>query len=136
MALLEWNESLSVQIPSIYAQHKVLVQMINDLQAAMENGVAREVLGKVFESLKNYTVMHFAHEKKLFEQHVYPDSETHLQEHDKLVEQVLDLEHQFKSSANFLIGIDVMKFLTNWLTEHIKGRDQAYSSFLFAKGVV
>lgn len=135
MALLNWNDNLSVKIPSIDEQHKVLINMINRLQDAMSSGDSRAVLGDIFDGLLKYTAQHFSYEEKLFAEHGYPDTEAHKKEHQAFVAKVVDLHKQFTGSSNFMIGVDVMKFLTDWLVNHIQGVDAKYSSHLVAKGV-
>jgi len=135
MALLNWNENLSVKIPSIDEQHKVLINMINNLQDAMSSGDSRAVLGDIFDGLIKYTEQHFSFEERLFAEHGYPETENHLKEHTSFVAKVRDLHNQFTGSSNFMIGVDVMKFLTDWLVNHIQGIDAKYTDFFISKGV-
>lgn len=135
MGLLTWNENLSVSIPSIDEQHKVLIGMINNLQDAMSSGDSRSVLGDIFDGLLDYTQKHFDYEKQLMQEHGYPETDAHLAEHEGFTEKVKDLHKQFVTSSNFMIGVDVMKFLTDWLVNHIQGVDKEYSSHLISKGV-
>ena len=135
MALLNWNDNLSVKIPSIDEQHKVLINMINNLQDAMSSGDSRAVLGDIFDGLIKYTEQHFAFEEKLFIEHGYGEMEDHLKEHSQFVAKVKDLNKQFTGSSNFMIGVDVMKFLTDWLVNHIQGIDTKYTDFFISKGV-
>lgn len=135
MPLLTWNENLSVKIPSIDEQHKKLIDMINQLQDAMSSGDSRSVLGEIFDGLVSYTAEHFEFERQLMATHGYAESVEHLKEHDSFVQKVSDLHKQFVGSSNFMIGVDVMKFLTDWLVNHIQGVDKNYSEFFLSKGV-
>jgi len=135
MPLLTWNENLSVKIKSIDDQHKRLIDMINQLQDAMSSGDSRSVLGEIFDGLLSYTAEHFEFERQLMVKHGYPESDDHLKEHDSFKQKVSDLHKQFVGSSNFMIGVDVMKFLTDWLVNHIQGVDKNYSDFFIAKGV-
>lgn len=134
MAKMEWSDNLSVGIPSIDSQHKVLISMINDLSAAMEKGKSKDALEAIFDGIVKYTGTHFANEMKLFETHGYPETVAHRQEHDALVKQALELQAKFKS-GNVTLGITTQTFLTEWLKKHIMGTDKKYSQFLIAKGV-
>ena len=55
MALINWNNSMSVRVAKIDQQHQKLIAMINDLDDAMKQGKGKEVLGKVLSSLISYT---------------------------------------------------------------------------------
>ncbi len=135
MALIEWSDTMSVKIPSIDAQHKKLVEMLNTLHESIVKGNAKEVLSDVFDSLAQYTVEHFEYEGKLFKEFGYEDSEKHTIEHQDLVKQVVELKQKMESEEGFMLGLEVMTFLKKWLTEHILGSDMDYSSFLVSKGI-
>jgi hemerythrin len=38
-------------------------------------------------------------------------------------------------TGDFMIGVEVLAFLKDWLTNHIMKSDMAYSDFLVSKGV-
>lgn len=132
--LIQWSDDLSVTIDSIDEQHKVLVALINKLHAAMKERRSKEELMSVVTELKEYTVTHFQFEEELFAKHGYPDTPGHVEQHKKFVQQVLDFE-QALVSGKATVTMDVMRFLKNWLTGHIKGTDKQYGPFLSAKGV-
>ena len=69
--LWQWDESLSVGINVIDAQHKRIVQYINELATARDNG-DRATIGKVLDGMIDYTVTHFAFEESLMERAGYP----------------------------------------------------------------
>ncbi len=132
--LINWSEELSVGIESIDNQHKKLVNMINALNEALVEGKARDVLVKIFNGLVVYTDKHFKYEEALFAQHGYQDAAEHKAQHDALVKQVLELKSKL-DDGNFMIGVEVMAFLKEWLTEHIMKTDKAYTVHLTGAGV-
>lgn len=133
--MLTWTSDMSLGIASIDAQHKVLFDLINKLQDAMSKGESRAVLGEIFEGLITYTEQHFGYEKSLFEQLGYENAAEHLAKHDAFVEKMVNLQTQFQNNTNFMIGVDVMKFLTDWLVNHIQGDDKQYSGLFKQKGI-
>ncbi|WP_243544542.1 bacteriohemerythrin [Pseudodesulfovibrio tunisiensis] len=132
--LMDWDESFSVGVREIDQQHRKLFDLVNALHKAMRTGKGSDILGKVFEELREYTVHHFAHEESLFEEHHYPAMIGHQKEHTKLVDQVLELEKEFKAGRAAITN-EVMEFLRNWLVNHIKGTDRKYGPFLNRAGV-
>lgn len=134
MALILWNDSLSVKIKQFDDQHKKLVDMVNQLFDAMKAGKGNQVLGDILKSLISYTQTHFAAEEQVMKQHAYPDFEAHKKEHNALVMQVLDLQKQFQSGKPVLTQ-SVMTFLRDWLAKHIQGDDKKYGVYLNAKGI-
>lgn len=134
MALITWTDELSVGIDSIDTQHKKLINMINSLNDALENGSANYVIHKIFDGLAVYTIVHFNYEEKLFEQYGYENSAEHKEEHAELKEQVIELQKKMED-GNFMISIELLSFLKSWLTNHILKTDMAFSEFLISKGV-
>ncbi|MCX8167243.1 MAG: bacteriohemerythrin [Candidatus Micrarchaeota archaeon] len=134
MAIFEWSNELSVGVPSLDEQHKKLVKLINDLNEAMKNGKAKEVLGKILKELLDYTKYHFSTEEKYMAQVNYVASETHKLEHQQLIKKALALENDFKN-GKATITIDVINFLKEWVSKHIMGTDKKYSSAFIEKGI-
>jgi hemerythrin len=132
--LISWTDKLSVTVGSIDQQHKQLVQMVNELNAAIGEGKADAVIGDILKRLINYTASHFAHEENLMRSHSYPGYDKHHKEHETLVAKVLDLQKKFES-GQARMNIEVMMFLKNWLTNHIQVSDKALGAYLSTKKV-
>ena len=135
MALLTWNNILTVNINRFDQEHKKLIDLINKLHEAMKVGKGKDVLAGVLKSLIDYTAQHFASEEALMRLHKYPDYESHKKEHNKLVTEVLDLQKQLNEGKAVLTQA-VMEFLCQWVQKHIKDSDKRYGPFLTGKGVV
>ncbi|BBD08061.1 bacteriohemerythrin [Desulfovibrio ferrophilus] len=132
--LLEWFDELSVRVGSIDDQHKVLIDLINELHAAMRQRKGNEVMLDVVDRLKDYTVKHFGYEEQLFDRHRYAETEEHKKAHRMFVQKVVDFEKGLKT-GKATVSMDVMKFLKDWLVQHIQGVDQRYSDFMLNKGI-
>lgn len=135
MALITWTADLSVGIASIDEQHKKLVELINLLFDAMRTGKSRAVLDGVFSDLVDYTATHFTYEEELFRRHDYGEIDGHRALHRVLTDKVLAYKAEF-DAGRISISIDLLKFLEDWLVEHIKKTDKRYGAFLSARGVV
>ncbi|MBF0538077.1 MAG: hemerythrin family protein [Nitrospirae bacterium] len=134
MQFIDWSAKLAVNVSEIDKQHKKLVDIVNELYAAMQAGKGAAVMGKVLSELITYTKDHFAYEEKLMLQHKYNDMTKHKTEHDKLTKQVLDLQKQF-ADGKMVVTIEVMNFLKKWLGEHILDKDKLFAAFLNQKGI-
>jgi hemerythrin-like metal-binding protein len=133
-AFFVWNSSYDTGIASIDAQHKKLVAILNNLYEAMSKGQANQVLGKLLAELVDYTIVHFAHEERLFKQHGYVEASAHKMEHDALTAQVKKLQGDF-ASGRISLSMEVGTFLKDWLKNHILKTDKKYVAFLVSKGV-
>ena len=134
MALITWSNMLSTGVSEQDAQHKKLIDLINQLNDAMQAGKGNEILGKVLSELVNYTVMHFGYEEKLMAQHNYEDTPAHKSEHAKFVQTAGDLKKKF-DSGTAVISVEIMNFLRDWLTNHIMKTDKKLGQALNKAGV-
>lgn len=134
VALIHWNDAMSVNVGVIDDQHKQLIAMINQLNDAMLLGKGNEVLGKIISSLVAYTVTHFKLEETYFAQFKYPGTQEHMEEHASFVKKAMQLKEDFEKKK-LSITIDVMDFLSDWLKNHIMGTDKKYSGFFNANGL-
>ena len=134
MALITWDSRFSVNVNEIDKQHQKLVSMINDLNDAMRQGKGKDVLGKIINGLITYTGTHFKTEEDYFDKLGYPDTAAHKDEHAVFVKKVSDFNADFQA-GKLGVSIEVMNFLRDWLSAHIKGADKKYSLFLNDNGV-
>ena len=134
MDLIEWDDTLSVNVAEIDRQHKKLVAMINELHAAMRERRTKDVLGKIIDGMITYAETHFATEEKYFDQFNYPGTTTHKKEHKYFIKKVNEFKQSFDADR-LMLSIDVIDFLKEWLVTHIQGSDKKYSSFFNKKGL-
>lgn len=134
MALINWNDSFSVNVAEIDQQHKKLVTMINELGDAMKQRKAKDVMGKIVNDMISYASTHFKTEEKYFDQFGYPETDRHKKEHTSFVQRVSDFKKGFEN-GKISLSIEVMDFLCDWLQDHIKGSDKKYSQFFNEKGL-
>jgi len=132
--LITWSDRYSVGIPRIDLQHQKLVDMINELHAAMLAGQGSAVLAKTLAGLVAYTLSHFAAEEALMKGFAYPGYEQHKAEHDKLTVQAKLLQEKAQT-ANATLTLEVATFLQRWLIDHIANVDKKYTAHLIAAGV-
>ena len=132
MPLIQWNDSLSVNINFIDRQHQHLIQLINDLHQAMKERRAREAMGGIIEELSQYAQEHFMTEERLFIKYDYPQKATHVNEHNRFINQVVDFKDSFNAGRTTL-SLEIMNFLNQWLLDHIRKSDKAYAPFLQGK---
>ena len=125
MTILRWTDALSVNIDEIDQQHKNLIMMVNELNEAMHERKAKDVLGTIIDGLINYAATHFATEEKYFARYSYPETETHKKEHVSFVEKIIEFKLGF-DEGRLLLSLEVMNFLQEWLITHIQISDRKY----------
>lgn len=135
MAFMTWTDNLSVGVESLDKQHKVLVESLNNLHAAMMKGQARAITGELLHTLVNYTREHFAAEEVKMQSTNYPASSAHRVKHRELTKQVEEFVKRYES-GDIALTVQLLNFLSDWLTTHIQGDDQKYGPWLNQRGVV
>lgn len=131
---IDWNSNLSIGVNQFDNQHKKLILLINNLYTAMKEGKTRDVLSDCLNALIDYTASHFKAEEEMFAAKGYPLEEEHRSLHKKLVGQVLAFKDDFdKGKAD--VGFDLLKFLKDWLMNHILIEDKKHGEFFNSIGV-
>ena len=133
MALLTWNDKLSVGIQSIDEQHMVLVESLNDLHAAMMKGNAQTVTKTLLRNLIAYTRDHFTSEEAMLSAARYPGLAAHHKKHVDLTKQVEDYAVRYER-GEITLNLHLLNFLRDWLTTHIQVEDHAYSPWIKEHG--
>jgi hemerythrin len=127
MAHIEWTKKLETGVAKIDFQHRLLVQMINDIAVLAVNDqpdLRSQEIGRSIWKLMEYTVFHFQFEEELLEKCNFPDLKDHKRSHENLSQKVLDLSIQFESGED--VGGELLDFLKSWLEGHILGTDMKY----------
>jgi hemerythrin len=133
-ALIDWSDELSVGIQEIDEQHKVLVDLTNQLHEAIVNRHAGDVTMGILTRLREYTKTHFTVEESLMRILGYPDYEEHKVGHERLIEQLERMVEKVELTGSS-VSFELMHFLKNWLTRHIMEEDQLYSGYFLERGV-
>lgn len=133
MSYVTWQDWMTVGIPMVDADHRILVSLINQVHACVEGGEGYHTLASVLHSLADYTEHHFEREEVLLREVGYPDLDGHRQMHGDLAAQVRQIASRYKQARDSLRARDVQAFLEQWLVEHILNHDMAYRSFALGR---
>ena len=77
---------------------------------------------------------HFATEEKYFDEFGYLKATQHKKEHNDFVTKVAAFKSDF-DNGKMMLSMEIMEFLKDWLLNHIKKTDMAYSNFFIEKGL-
>jgi hemerythrin-like metal-binding protein len=133
MEKIIWNESYSVGYNPIDFQHKILIGIINDLIETSHSNQENELwLDVVLEELRSYTKYHFSNEAVLMSKHGFEDISSHSEQHAGFIKKLLDFQKEFQEN-NENVSETVLKYLKNWLVNHIQIEDKKLGSFLAEK---
>ncbi|RDH87178.1 MAG: hypothetical protein DIZ77_18720 [endosymbiont of Seepiophila jonesi] len=126
---IEWSESMSVGNPSIDQDHKIIVKLINQLHHHVGAVEDRKALGSALNTLIDYTLYHFSREERVMLACRYPSFENHKRQHDKLIEQVVNIARRFSEKKENIVKDELLGFLKNWLINHILKQDMKFCPY-------
>jgi hemerythrin-like metal-binding protein len=126
MANSKWAPELEIGIPFVDADHKVLVNLLDQTETCINQNEETTLLGSMLSALAEYVSYHFAREEKLFEGCGYDGADFHIKIHRDLEAEVLLLCRRFEDDPQSVEVGEVHDFLHDWLVEHIVGHDFAF----------
>lgn len=129
VTVLRWDDAMSVGVEDLDNDHRVLIDLINQLATA-DHRRDPIIVEAVLDELVDYTVFHFDKEEVYMEQAGYPDLAAHRQVHAELTRQVLRIREKVLGRDRPSLGDEVLNFLSRWLREHILRTDALYRPYL------
>ena len=136
MPRVDWDDSLSVGIELIDEQHKVWIERLNSLSAAVESHQEVHQISKTLDFMVDYVEFHFATEEKHMAAQNYPALERHKANHVEFRNALKELVRDFEEDgATHRLGESVNNFQVTWLKNHIRQIDKQFGAFLKEKGV-
>ena len=125
VALVSWSDEFGLGMPEIDEQHRVLIELINQVWRAVVKRADRTEALPILEELEKYTITHFMAEEVFMREIAYPQFAEHKIEHDNFVNRVA--EEKAKIVAGQGVELDMVHFLKDWLINHILVSDKAYA---------
>jgi hemerythrin-like metal-binding protein len=131
---MEWQDNFSVNIREIDQQHQKLVGMINALHEAMLAHKGSEAHKTIINGMVDYASVHFKTEEDYMARFGFPGSAAHQLEHKGFTEKALELKER-ASRDGFILTLEILNFLRDWLQHHILDTDKRYSTFFNERGL-
>lgn len=132
MSRIEWKEhEFTVFDETLDSQHNQLIQQYNALHEVLINGSLSESTDEQATTLENmveYAETHFKTEEKYMEDIGYPDTEKHKQTHQNFRDRINSLQRDM-DQGRVVLSTTLMKFLKNWIVEHIAIEDKKYGQY-------
>lgn len=130
---MTWKDELSVGVPQIDAQHKKLIEAVNDLFDACGQGKGRQKIAETMQFMEDYTKEHFAAEEKLQLKCGYTGYASHHDLHQGFVQDVGRYKAQLeKEGPTIKLVAEFNTFVSTWLIKHISIEDRKIGVFLRA----
>jgi hemerythrin-like metal-binding protein len=131
MAFVEWDECLRLGIEEIDAQHKNLLEIINDLWTGWRQKQPCDILLILLGQLHRYAAEHFQFEQELMERTRFEGLAEHQLQHDVLLGEVRRLGRHC-SSCSELMDLEFFEYLRNWHLDHTQDLDVTMARHLLS----
>ncbi|MEO8595217.1 MAG: bacteriohemerythrin [Candidatus Solibacter sp.] len=129
MSLFKWSSDYSVYLPEIDAEHRTIFRLANDFHKALLTGQDQERLQDLAVGLLAAEEQHFRHEERLMKAMHYNGTVWHKKQHDTARKRSRELAKRIQEGdANAVM--DVLKFLSQWMNDHITVADRMMSASL------
>ena len=126
MPIIEWNSGFLLGIQEIDKRHKNLVQLLNKTYDEFRGGKNIEL--SVLDELIDYSDYIFNFEESMMLDVSYPDRTGHQKEHESFTDRILEFKKTFKQNKN--TQIELLWFLCNWVTHHMRETDAELGRFI------
>lgn len=136
MAYMEWTEAMSVGLPELDDDHKVLIRIINQLARNVGDQADEEVLRSSLVGLMRYAEFHFAREEKVMSASDYVEIAGHKHEHVGFIDKIRDITRELEDAEDAMpetINESLLAFLKEWLNHHILIVDMSYRPYVEGK---
>lgn len=137
--MIQWDKQYETGIQSIDDQHKELIVLTSQLSDLLTNAIHGEdiydEMVEIINALTAYTVYHFKYEEDLFHKLDYKFKQVHIEEHNKLISEIENLDLRAVDEDQVTYGKKILKFLLTWVFNHISGSDFLYKEFFIQNGV-
>ncbi len=130
---MEWKHEHSIGIQEIDDQHRKLIEIISRIERAikLQRGW-REIIYDIVD-LRVFARSHFEFEEGLMRMYGYKEYQKHADDHKYFFKRLAEIESK---STYDLAESEILKFLRDWLKEHILVEDKDYAELILSDAPV
>jgi hemerythrin len=128
MSLITWSDEFNLGLEGIDAEHRWLVNAINDFHSAYMSDDA-EAVDTLLIRINDYMNEHFHNEEDFLKRHNYPGLESHRNAHKAITEKVHEFELRIRESEDLPVS-ELTGFMLEWIYDHIMKTDKAFVEYI------
>ena len=122
MTLINWHDNFSVGVDEVDHEHRELIDEINALHAAMQQGADYESVVNSLGEIYAQIAAHFALEEKMMRNSRYPALAEHKQDHETLLDDLRDIMDEVEDDGTF-DEAQLAADLERWFSDHFRTHD-------------
>jgi hemerythrin len=134
MGLINWNSKYSVGIKNLDEQHNEIINLLNELHAAMLKGQAQNVAATLLPKTLRHARDHFSTEERLMESTKYPGLGEQRAEHSALLAKIDEYATRH-NKGDKAVYLELLTFMRDWLNNHLMKVDKKYTNWLNERGI-
>jgi len=132
----QWTEEMSVNNPTIDAQHKQLLKQVNILLDVILNQKNISIIKETVVFLDKYITGHLKYEEEYLAENMYPDLSEHQEIHKNFIKKYEELKESLEISGPTIeMFSEVETFLGEWWVNHIGTEDKKYAEFIESNNI-
>lgn len=135
----EWKERYSLQIPEIDEQHKNLFEIGSrayEIALLKDDYDHYDEIMDIINELLDYTQYHFSYEEELMKKYGYAGLENQYNEHEFYIHKIRRLSGEKVDDNQQKAILDILNFLSNWISSHILISDRKYANDFKERGLI
>lgn len=127
MALIEWQETFKVGVPSVDHEHAELIALLNRLHARLHDRAGdaadKETVLRFLGEVHAGIAAHFALEEQIMRARGYDQYADHKADHERLLDEIRDIMDRYEADAYVDYENELSQHLRDWFTVHFKTKD-------------
>ncbi|GBE44688.1 MAG TPA: bacteriohemerythrin [Rhizobiales bacterium] len=123
MVLIEWREEFNTGVSEVDHEHREIVDLINELHAAIGKDASRESAGRFLGEVFAKISAHFALEETVMRKHNYDEYADHKSDHEKLLDDLRDIMDDVEEGAGGDYETALAESVRDWFVNHFKTKD-------------
>lgn len=124
-----WSDAIATGHLATDNQHKMLIDIINELAEAIETKQTDFKMRTILNFLQYYTEWHFEREELCMARVKCPMGEKNKAAHKMFLERLKNFQEEYKINPSVDFAERVYKELVSWLVNHIQGIDTSLKDF-------
>lgn len=129
--MIEWKDMYETGIHIIDEQHKELFRLFNKIYDLYNNEFLIDKYDQIIsalEELKDYTKYHFKAEEEYMLSIRYKKFFEHKLKHEDFIKEIDSIDYKFIDDNQQSHLLELLKFVMDWLVEHVMTVDKQISS--------
>ncbi len=135
MAYMTWSSDFSVGVAQFDKEHRLMMDIVNDMHEHVRNGTTDEALGQFSDKVIAQILTHLIHEEKCFDELHYPRAGTHKALHENLRTRIKAMRGEIGHKDCTVLATEMLQFFRETLLQHIQDEDKDYGAYLNDQGV-